>query len=358
MTFSTVTTTPQPVDPSKHVNFTRGMVLGVGDFEQEFAYHAGRDQLLARDLVGAGTVRGLAVSISSDNTEIVVAPGVALTPQGEFVRVPAAQCAIVKDWVAANGAAVATALGGPTGTITLHVILRYKPLLTDPVPIPGEPCRSEADATAPSRVADCWQLDLSLTPPAPTEAPGMRAILKWLAAVPVVSGAGTATVGSLVAALMATFGPGVITTPASTYAPPPATLTFGAASVATMYRAATQLYVTDLRDAIAESPLGDAPGATSADPVPAETGILLGVVQVPVANVATPSGPVWQFPSPPLVDTTPTRPFLLPLSLLQEAWLAGGAIAGGAAAGGACASGQPASPVAGACAGALASKVT
>ena len=31
-------------DPSKHVNFTLGMVLGVDDFTQEFAYLSGRER--------------------------------------------------------------------------------------------------------------------------------------------------------------------------------------------------------------------------------------------------------------------------------------------------------------------------
>ena len=31
-------------DPSKHVNYTFGMLLGVDDFKQEFAYLIGRDQ--------------------------------------------------------------------------------------------------------------------------------------------------------------------------------------------------------------------------------------------------------------------------------------------------------------------------
>ena len=36
--------TPDAVapDPSKHVNYTFGMLLGVDDFKQEFAYLAGR----------------------------------------------------------------------------------------------------------------------------------------------------------------------------------------------------------------------------------------------------------------------------------------------------------------------------
>lgn len=333
--FSTVTPTPAALDASKHVNFTLGMVLGVDDFGQEFAYHSGRDKWLARDLIGAGTVRGLGVSISADGTEVIVAPGVALTPQGELVRVPAAQCAVVADWLKSNVTAVAMQVGGgsppsppSSGTVTLYVVLRYKQCLTDPVPIPGEPCRSEADAMAASRVTDSFQLDLLLTPPAPTEEPGMRAVLAWLAAVPVVSGPGTATPaapGTLVDAMRASFGllsPSV--SPSGTYPPPPPTLTFGAATVTTMYRIAMQLYATDLRDLIASA--GSA--AIGVDAVPAETGILLGVVHLPVQE--TLSG-VWTA-GVPTVDPSPTRPFLLPLDMLKEAWLASSAI-GAAAAG-------------------------
>lgn len=335
--FSTVTPTPAPLDPGKHVNFTLGMVLGVDDFGQQFAYHSGRDQWLARDLIGAGTVRGLGLSISSDSTEVVVSPGMALTPQGEIVSVHAAQCAVLSDWVTTNATTVATALEGATlGTLLLYVVLRYKSCLTDPVPIPGEPCRSEADAMAPSRVKDSFQLDLQLSPPAPTEAPGMRAVLSWLAQIPVVASSGTATPvwpKPLLDALWSTFGPSSpVTSPAASYPPPPTALTFGIATAETMYRIAMQFYVTDLRDAIADSNLGAAAGATVADAVPAETGVLLGVVHVPVQAVTTPTeGTIWQLQQPPAipwVDALPTRPILLPLAMLQEAAL----LAAGAAA--------------------------
>ena len=49
-------------DDSMHVNYTQGMVLGAGDFVQEFSYHAGRGRKGARDLIGYGTVCGLRVS--------------------------------------------------------------------------------------------------------------------------------------------------------------------------------------------------------------------------------------------------------------------------------------------------------
>ena len=83
-------------NPAKHVNFNVGMVLGVDDFTQEFAYLSGRDQWLARDLIGYGTVRGLNVRMEVDaikGPRVVVEPGVAVNPRGQLICVPAAQCA-------------------------------------------------------------------------------------------------------------------------------------------------------------------------------------------------------------------------------------------------------------------------
>ena len=65
---------------AKHVNYALGMVLGVDDFTQEFSYHDGRHQAMARELIGYGTVSGLQISIQSDarGPRIMVSPGVAL----------------------------------------------------------------------------------------------------------------------------------------------------------------------------------------------------------------------------------------------------------------------------------------
>src|ERR1043165_1827814 len=58
--FSAVATTAA-ADPHRHVNFTAGMVLGVDDYRQEFAYHSARDKWIVRDFLGYGTLSGLAV---------------------------------------------------------------------------------------------------------------------------------------------------------------------------------------------------------------------------------------------------------------------------------------------------------
>jgi hypothetical protein len=76
------------LDPTKHVNYVEGMVLGSADLRQEFAYHAQRPQWLARDLIGYGTVWGLQVTqrFGARGPEVVVASGVALSPRGQLIR--------------------------------------------------------------------------------------------------------------------------------------------------------------------------------------------------------------------------------------------------------------------------------
>jgi len=83
-------------DESRHVNYTLGMVLGVDDFTQEYAYLSGHDRWLAREAIGYGTVSGLQVRIATgqQGTEVSVSPGVALTPRGEIVRICDEQCAL------------------------------------------------------------------------------------------------------------------------------------------------------------------------------------------------------------------------------------------------------------------------
>src|SRR5437867_657862 len=90
-----------PPDPTKHVKYTLGMILGMDDFNQEYAYLSGRDQWMARDLIGYGTVCGLQVTKEADakGLRVAVTEGVAVTPRGQLVRVPAPQCAYLNDWL-------------------------------------------------------------------------------------------------------------------------------------------------------------------------------------------------------------------------------------------------------------------
>ncbi len=103
-TTMTAVTAGADLDLTKHVNYTAGMILGVDDFTQEFAYLSGRDRWLARDAIGFGTISGLSIRAEKDGEDgwrVLVAPGVAISPRGQLICVSTAQCAYLNQWLAA-----------------------------------------------------------------------------------------------------------------------------------------------------------------------------------------------------------------------------------------------------------------
>src|SRR5262249_18448184 len=177
-------------DPTKHVLYTRGMVLGEDDLTQEFAYLSGQDQWRTRDLIGYGTVCGLAVTIEGTPAapEVAVSPGVAASPRGHMIRVTPKQCARLNDWLKAHDKEVVQHLTtSPPDALTLYVVLSYRDCPMNPAPIPGEPCRSEDAAMAPSRLQDDFKLELSFTPPDQREEDAVRDFVDWLPPLPTVA---------------------------------------------------------------------------------------------------------------------------------------------------------------------------
>src|SRR4051812_32122658 len=167
--FVTVPPPTAPLDPTKHVNYTLGMVLGVDDFTQEFAYLTERDRRLAREAIGYGTLWGLEVTDDEDATRgrrLAVSPGLALDRCGQPICVGSAQCLYLNEWLAANVEEI-DQRGHGAGDFPLpaYVVLGSRDCPTDSVPIPGEPCRSEDDLTAASRLKDWYRLELVLDPP-------------------------------------------------------------------------------------------------------------------------------------------------------------------------------------------------
>ena len=173
-------------DETKHVNFTLGMLLGIDDFNQEFAYLTGRDRRVDRDAIGYGTVTGLRVNVEDDPAKgprISITPGSALMPTGQLVCVCPGQCAQIDDWLAANSDNAGKRVAN--GNVVFYVVLCYRACPTDPVPLPGEPCRDEGSLTVPSRLADSFKLELRFDPPDQIEENAIRAFVRWLRKIPV-----------------------------------------------------------------------------------------------------------------------------------------------------------------------------
>jgi hypothetical protein len=68
------------------------------------------------------------------------------------------------------------------GLISLYLKLCYAECTTRPVPIPGEPCRTEDQLMADSRVAEDFRLELRDTAPKQVEEDALRDFVAWLRA--------------------------------------------------------------------------------------------------------------------------------------------------------------------------------
>ena len=324
--------TPDAVapDPSKHVNYTFGMLLGVDDFKQEFAYLAGRDQWMARDLIGYGTISGLKVSLDGapGNPRLSVSCGDALSPKGQMIRVCPAQCAFLNGWLTANQSALQGVLNTspPSSKIRLWLTLCYRDCMVDPVPIAGEPCRSADDLMAPSRLVDDFRLELRLSPPMQQEEDAIRDFVMWLDQIQVTDAPGTFPTikqfeDALRAALLPMSSP---LNPSTFFHSPLSQLRVHTAQIGDYLRSAFRIWATEIRPMFHSGWPGSSctcAGETSQG-APPEDCLMLAEVDVPVVNVGP--GQNWQVDGtkPTTIDES-QRPILLHTRLLQE-WMQSG----------------------------------
>ncbi len=319
-----------PLDPTKHVYYQQGMILGVSDFRQEYAYLAGRGMWQCRDLAGYGTVCGLKVTAEAtgQGPQVVVSPGVAVSPQGRLIRVPNAQCAKLGDWLAlpTSQQLLDTLPGSPqTDIVTLQVALRYSECATDTVPIPGEPCRSEDDAMVNSRLQDDFLLELRPTdqhpkPPEQFEEDAIREVGALLRQVQVTDDPALAlsldqfeqAVRGLEPILETLLGREtqveLPSPPAFAYGSLPTPLHIPASQVSEYMRAAMRIWVTELR------PHWQAMGCGN---VPGETYVLLADLFVPVKYDKLKESWLVDDTQDVTVDET-RRPILVSTRFLQE----------------------------------------
>jgi hypothetical protein len=333
-------------DPVKHVKYSHGMVLGVDDLTQEFSYVAQRDQWIIRDLIGYGTAWGLQVSanMGANGPEIVVSPGVGVNPRGQLMRVAPAQCAVLNDWLKARTEDVTRLrelVGSPpVARLQLYVVLSYAECMTDPVPIAGEPCRTEQDSVAPSRIADDFNLELRFAPPPlQQEEDALRAMVAWLRTHMTIVETGTASmsVADFLAALRVAAAPPATPPPTETFfteASPPLMLTVPVNLLSEYLNAAMLVWVTELRPRWRPNWLGDSCDCRSDTPLalPA-TGndLLLAALSIGINfNTVDPTHPSWEVLTlgtqpniaPDVVIDESRRPWLLHQRFLQE-WMLG-----------------------------------
>jgi hypothetical protein len=341
--FKTAAPETAPLDPHKRVRHFAGLVLGPEEFQQDQLYFMERDRLHQRALHGYGTVLGLGVRVrdnASGRPEVLVDPGLAVTPRGESVCVPLAQCADLDGWLNAHAGELGGGGGGtssppgsppvgsPPSQLTLWVVLCARECETDLVPVLGDPCRTAEDATAASRIKDDFELKLLTSPPGHLEETAVRVLGQLLRAIEVTDVGGPFLTPDDLAALvrrLAPMGsPPAIPTLADVLAmgspplfSPPVTLLLHPADAEAAFMAAWHEWVTFVRPSIAIDTAGQ-PAAGCANG--GERCVLLARLEFGVTGAS----PALQVDGPVQLNDV-DRPWLLHTRLVQElsvtAWL-------------------------------------
>jgi hypothetical protein len=342
--FRTITPDTTPLDPHKRVRYFAGLVLGPEDFQQDQLYFMERARLHQRALHGYGTVLGLGVRVRDNGAsrpEVLVDPGMAVTPRGESVCVSQAQCADLDSWLTAHASELGGAMGSPPLPVTsppigsppaettLWVVLCARECATDLVPVLGDPCRTSADASAPSRLADDFELKLLQAPPDHIEEAAVRLFGSLLRLIQVTDVGGPfltpEELGSMVRRIVPSGSPAVLPTLGDLAAPgsppipasPPAPLLIHPDDAPAAFLLAWREWISFVRPQLASGAAGCADGG--------ENCVLLARLDLGIAPTAT----GLQVDGPVAVDDT-DRPWLLHTRLLQElsltGWLGQGAM--------------------------------
>ncbi|MFL6729683.1 MAG: hypothetical protein ACJ8E3_03450 [Sphingomicrobium sp.] len=318
--FTAANSSTAPADPSRHVNFTTGMVLGVDDYRQEFVYHSARDKWAIRDLSGYGTLSGLAIDVDNDGVKgprVRVSAGSAAAPSGQLICVGRDQCGSINAWLARDEVVekLGTLSGGTATELTLSLFLTlcYVDYPVAEVPIPGEPCRSDENLMAPSRLQDDYCLEFRFAAPPPMhEAQALDVLTAFW---PTLSFGGADTDTVLATALRKAEAQLRLAMGIADPLPPAADLTtvdLHPNAVGRFSAALKRLWVTRLRSGVLAQ-------RCDAEAVKADDCLLLARLTVPIIK----AGDHWEVAAPPagaetavIVDES-ERPLLLAASLAQ-----------------------------------------
>ena len=310
------------LSPDQRVNYQFGLVLGVDEFEQEDLYFRERDERASRTLHGYGTTVGLHVTaerpaVAPDDVEVKIAPGILVDQPGRPVVIPTAQCARVGAWLAAQErqaladeapSPLAEHLS-PSGDLTLYIVAEYSSCLDALVPLPGNPCGSDDEVTAASRVRDAWQLGFRWEPPSMPHWDGARSLADLLLPIELHDGSPPLSDEEALAEHIRAMAPGVPPPPVPLPAPP---VLPRAGARAALDRLLT-IWITEVRPRLAPDlihPEGEAAVLLST----------LTVVPAAPFDVDSPSIVAFQSPD------DEGRPYLAPSQLIQELVLMGGGI--------------------------------
>lgn len=322
-----VSLTTGTLSPDERVNYTFGMVLGVDDFQQEQTYGLFKDHLHERALHGYGTVSGLAVTVApiESDYQVTVSSGIGIDQWGREFAITCDQCARLGSWLAAQegaGHGLAEHPPGPSGEITVYVVASYQQCLEDEVPIPGSPC-STGLTSAPSRIRDAWDVELSWTPPPMPRWDSDRRLARLLGRVTVVpdldpSLSDEPKIIDAVRGLseLADSADMEIDPPPVGSPPEPPTWKLPAEQASAALDRILTVWVTEVRPGLAQELYSPETAASSAaDSVPPRAAVLLSTITFVPGNNFDKNAPVITWCGDPDDEG---RPYLLHTQLIQE----------------------------------------
>jgi hypothetical protein len=309
--------------PDLRVNYQFGLVLGVDELEQEDLYFRERDERAARSLHGYGTTVGLHVTAARpvaapDDVEVRVERGILIDQYGRPVVIRTDQCARVGAWLASQeleGSAATPPVSPlqdhlrPSGDLTVYVVAEYSSCEDALVPLPGNPCGTEDEVTAASRIRDFWKLGFRWEPPDMPHWDGVRALADLLAPIEWREGSLLESDEAALAAHVRALAPGA-PAPAVTLPVPP--VLPRAEGRAALDRLLT-IWVTEVRPKLAPDLIE--PGGEAAV-------LLSSITLVPASPFDTNSPAITEFSLP----DDEGRPYLAPTQLIQELVMLGGGV--------------------------------
>jgi len=253
-----------------------------------------------------------------------------------LICVDSAQCAYLNQRLAGHSRDLLSRLGSPpANSVTLYVVLCYRDCPTDNVPIPGEPCRSDSQLTAPSRLADDFELGLSFRRPEQREEDALKDFVRWLKQVTVSAAASTPyeqflqAIRDAAGQWLAPDSPPSSPPSDFLFGSPPAFLNINPADLCRYTEAAFRLWVTELRPRWMGRRHGCAPASFGLSHEHDEECVLLAELDVPLLQNLPAAE--WVAGSGVVLHEE-GRPYIVHLRMLQE-WLLCCALKGQAAGG-------------------------
>ena len=150
------------------VNYATGMLLGPEDFTDEQTYHRSRLALVLASMLGAGTMRGLNVTVSAATAttpeQVRVSAGCAVDQLGRMIELQRDACLRLDRWYDYyrdnQPGALTQAFNAGAGAVIAHVFLQFEPCGRGLTPAFATGPFDALNAVTAARLRDGYRLSL------------------------------------------------------------------------------------------------------------------------------------------------------------------------------------------------------